>query len=181
MVAALAGLGGMALTVGGSPLAGAQTQDPQGAERKNPTSLTYRATPRRDTKRPYKFTVRGRVRMPPPGLVCPPGQTSGYYCLPLARERACEEGRVSVRFKAGLRRQGNTISLRRVKTRISGPSSGPPFCAFVSRVTFGNPRRLGNGVLKVQVRWLGNDFYNAKSGPTKYVSVISARRERKLR
>lgn len=157
---------GVATTVslGGLSSAGAQTVDNRAVTK----SVTYTVTPKQDNKRPIRFTVKGRINLPP-GLVCPPGQSSGYYCLPLPRERACEKARVSVRYKAGSKLT-KTISLRRATARVGGTSANPPFCTFRSTVTFTDVKRLRpQGRLKVSVRFLGNAFYKPKSGPTRFV------------
>ena len=61
-------------------------------------TVTSRATPFRDRRRPYRFTVRGKV-LPPAGV---------------SRSRACR-GRVTVRFKT----RGKTVRLRRVRVNSS--------------------------------------------------------------
>jgi hypothetical protein len=60
--------------------------------------LTARAIPRRDRRRPFRFTVRGTL-IPPPAV---------------DRTRACR-GRVAIRFKAGRR----TVRLRRARVRTN--------------------------------------------------------------
>lgn len=171
--AALVGLGAAAALSGG-PLAGAQTQQSQQEDsRLETTSVTFRATPARDRRRPHRFTVRGRVTMPP-GLVCPPGQSSGQYCLPLPRERACENARVQVRYKRGRLRKSETVSVRRAPARSAGRRNDPPFCVFRKTTTFRDVERIRGrdnprGFLKVQVRFLGNAFYQPKSSRARFV------------
>lgn len=173
---ALAGTGAAAL-LGGGTLAGAQqaeqAQAQQGQQtRQTPRSVTFRITPRTDRRRPWRFTVRGRVNLPPPGLVCPPGQVSGYYCLPLPRERACDEARVAIRYKAG-RRTRQTISTRRYVARTGGNASQPPFCQFRGTVSFNQTHRLRpNGEVKVDVRFLGNRYYKEKSSARRLARAV---------
>ncbi len=175
-VAALTGAAVMALSGAGS-IAGAQDQQPGADDRLTPTSITYKVSPGRDRRAPYRFRVRGRVNVPP-GLVCPPGQSSGGYCTPLPRERACENGRVAVRYKSG-RSFKKTISLRRAKTQPDGSGNQPPFCTFSSSVSFSVKSRLRPGRLKVQVQFLGNAFYKAKRGPTKFVRLGNVNKKRR--
>lgn len=174
-VAALTGAAAVALS-GAGTIAGAQDSQPGNDDRLTPNSVTYTVTPGTDRRAPYTFRVRGRVNMPP-GLVCPPGQSSGGYCTPLPRERACEAGRVSIRYKSG-RRFTKTISLRRSNTRPGGSGNQPPFCTFSRSVTFTEKDRLRPGRLKVQVQFLGNAFYKARRGRTQFVRLGNVGRRR---
>jgi hypothetical protein len=157
--------------------AGAQSAGPTPDDRVRPESVDWKITPSRTTA-PYTFTVSGRVKMPagPPGRSCPPGRNTGEYCLPLPRERACDGGQVAIRYKGGTN-QKDTISLRRDNTRIRGSRSQPPFCTFSDSITFTKTRRLRpNGQLKVSVRFLGNEHYKTKQGPSRFVRAKLPRR-----
>jgi hypothetical protein len=92
------------------------------------TQLTARTTPRRDTRRPFRFTTTGR-------LVLPTG-------LPVSRTTC--RGRVSIQVQTG----GSTISTRRTSLTRR--------CTYRSRVTFRVPRRFVRRALKVTVRFAGN-------------------------
>lgn len=160
--------------VGGGSLAGAQDQEQEAVERVNPRSVTFTVTPRRDKRKPFRFRVTGRVgvpnQLPPQAQGCPPGTPPGNpYCQP-QREKACEEGRVAVRYKTG-RRLGTTISLRRFRLRNGPPNANPWFCRFSGTTTFRNRKRFGGNRLKVQVRFLGNDVMNPRNARAKFVSV----------
>jgi hypothetical protein len=94
-----------------------------------PAGFTAAAVNRRDRRRPFRFTVRGRLT-PPSGI------TSSGACA----------GQVSVQFKRGTK----TISARRRNVRSD--------CSWRSSVTFARRSRVGrSGRLKVMVRFLGND------------------------
>lgn len=89
--------------------------------------LSASTTPRRDRRRPFRFTTSGKLTLPPalsPALAC--------------------NGRVSVTVKTG----GNTISTRRVRLSRA--------CTYRSRVTFRVPRRLVRRRLTVTARFGGN-------------------------
>ncbi len=158
--------------IGGASIAGAQ-DNPQD-QRVEPTSVTYTVTPNRDRKKPFKFTVRGRVgvpnQLPPTAQGCPPGVEPGNpYCQP-QREKACENGRVAVRYKTG-KKLGTTISLRRFDLKPGPANANPWFCTYEGTTTFRNRARFGGNRLKVTVRFLGNDVMEAKSAASKIVSV----------
>jgi hypothetical protein len=99
-------------------------------------------TPRRDRRRPWVFTTRGRV-LAPAGM----------------RPTACR-GRVSVTFKRGRR----TVSSRRTRLRRD--------CTFRSRVRFGLRRRLAAPRrLRVLVRFEGNGALLPRRARTHHVRV----------
>jgi hypothetical protein len=171
--------------VGGTSLAGADARSAESAQqgqqnqRVRPRNVTFTVTPRRDARRPFRFRVQGRVgvpnQLPPQAQGCPPGVEPGNpYCQP-QRERACENGRVAVRYKTG-RRLGTTISLRRARLRPGPADANPWFCEFTSRVTFRNRKRFGGDTLKVTVRFLGNAVMRPRSAPNQFVSVKPRRR-----
>ena len=162
--------------LGAASLAGAQGQGTD--TRVPPRSVTFTVTPKKDSTGPYRFRVRGRVgvpadnQLPPQARGCPPGITdpNNPYCRP-QRERACENGRVAIRYKTGKKTLGNTISLRRARLR-NGPSNANPwFCRFSSRVRFGNPDRFQGERLKVTVRFLGNAVLRPRSARSRIVRV----------
>jgi len=100
------------------------------AVRRRP-GLAVEVRPSRDRRPPYRFTTRGRLRLP-----------SG-----VGRSRGCKGTvRVTVKRKG----RGKTSSSRRA--RVGGS------CAFQSRVTFKSSRRLGvsRGTLRFIVRFQGN-------------------------
>ena len=104
------------------------TNDDAPVVRIAPRGVSVKVTPKRDRSLPFRFTTKGRVRLPS-------GVKKSAACL----------GRVSVQVKLG----NKTISTRR-KTISSS-------CRFKSRVTFGDRSRLpARGKLKVTVRFLGN-------------------------
>ncbi len=90
--------------------------------------VTARVAPARDRRAPYRFTVSGRV-LRPTGIAA----------------SACRGGRVSVQWKAKAAKR--TISTRRATLK--------PDCGYRIAFTFSARRRLGRGLLKVQVRFLG--------------------------
>lgn len=160
------------LIAGSASIAGAQ-DNPQD-ERVDPTSVTFTVTPGRDKKAPFKFRVRGRVgvpnQLPPQAQGCPPGVEPGNpYCQP-QREKACEKGRVAVRYKTG-KKLGTTISLRRFALKPGPANANPWFCTFDGRTTFRNRKRFGGNRMKVTVRFLGNDVMEPKSARAKQISV----------
>ena len=95
--------------------------------------LSARTTPRRDALAPYRFTTRGRLRLPA-------GVTPAQGC----------RGTVTVQIKAGRK----TVSTRRVKLRSN--------CTYRSRVTFRIKGRLRPRTLKRSVRFGGNAVMAAK-------------------
>lgn len=101
---------------------------PSGGRRTPGLSATVR--PKRDRRKPFRFTTTGTVRRP-----------SG---VPAS---ACN-GRVKVQVK--LAKGGKTVSSRRVTVRSN--------CKFTSRVTFRNKKRFGRGSkkLKFVVQFQGN-------------------------
>ncbi len=107
---------------------GNRQTDPRGRVRA--LKITAKLRPRRDRRRPFRFTVSGRV-------VLPPG---------LRRGRGCGQGRFSVQYKAG----GKTISNRRPALRKS--------CRYRSTVVFRSRKRFSRrSRLTVRVRFHGND------------------------
>jgi hypothetical protein len=94
-----------------------------------PAFVSASTAPRRDRRRPFRFTTSGRVRLP-----------SG-----LTRAQACGSGDVAVVVKAARK----TISTRRVQLSRT--------CSYRSRVTFRPRNRFPrNRRLTVRVRFLGN-------------------------
>lgn len=91
------------------------------------TRLTASTRPRRDRRRPFRFTTSGRLALP----------------AGVNRALACN-GTVSIQVKTA----GTTISTRR--TRLSRT------CSFRSRVIFRVPRRLVRRRLQVTARFTGN-------------------------
>lgn len=160
--------------VGGGSLAGAQSQQQQEPERVDPTFVSSNLTPKRDKKKPFRFRVTGRVgvpnQLPPQAQGCPPGvQPGNPYCRP-QREKACENGRVAVRYKTG-RKLATTISTRRFALRPGPENANPWFCEYSGTTTFRNRKRFGGNRLKVEIRFLGNDVMDPKAGSNKFVSV----------
>jgi len=98
-------------------------------------SLTATVRPKRDRRRPFRFTTRGSVK-PPSGV------STAVGC------------RGTVRVTVKRKGSGKTLSSRRTSVKAS--------CAFSSRVTFNNARRFGKGsarrrgTLRFSVRFQGN-------------------------
>jgi hypothetical protein len=90
--------------------------------------LTARTTPRRDRRRPYRYTTSGSV-------VLPTGVTSAQACA--------DGGTVSIEFTAGRLRLPMTTTLR-------------ADCTYRSSIAFPSRRSLGRGRLAVRVRFAGN-------------------------
>ena len=91
--------------------------------------VSARTTPRRDARRPFRFTTSGRVRMP----------------AGVTRAQGCATGDVAVVVKAG----NKTISTRR--------SALTRTCSYRSSVSFRSRKRFTKrGRLTVRVRFLGN-------------------------
>ena len=89
--------------------------------------VSFRVTPRRDSRGPRRFTARGRLTLA--------GGLPAGSC----------RGSATVRYQAGRR----TIAMRRARVNRS--------CRFTSRVTFREPRRFfGRRTLRVRVRFGGN-------------------------
>jgi len=104
-----------------------------------PASVSASTAPRRDRRRPFRFTTSGRVRLP-----------SG-----LTRAQTCGSGDVAVVVKAARK----TISTRRVQLSRS--------CSYRSRVTFRSRGRFTrNGRLSVRVRFLGNTVLGPRRAKT---------------
>ncbi len=116
---------------------------PVAAGRLRPGRLSARVTPRRDARRPYRFTTSGSLRLPPG----------------VSRATACR-GRVAVRIKAG----GRTVSLRRATLGKS--------CSFSSTATFSRPF-AGRRRLTVQARFEGNGTLLPRASATRTVGVRS--------
>ncbi len=117
-------------------------QPAAGDARRSPRALTTKVTPRRDRALPYRFRVKGRVRL-----------FSG-----MQPAQACAGGRVSVQVKA----VRNTISNRRTKLR--------PDCSYRLRVTFRKRARLGRaGRLRFRARFTGNDALRPARGRVRTV------------
>ena len=167
--------------VGGGSLAGAQSQQQQEPERVDPLFVTAKVTPKRDRAKPFRFRVTGRVgvprQLPPQAQGCPPGVEPGNpYCQP-QREKACENGRVAVRYKTG-KSLGTTISTRRFAVKPGPDDANPWFCEYSGTTTFRNRKRFGGDLLKVEIRFLGNDVLDPQSASSQIVSVRPAPRRR---
>ena len=107
-----------------------------GGPRVKAKRITAKLKPSRDRRRPYRFTVSGRLTLP-----------SG-----VSRAQGCGSGRFSVQTKAGRK----TISTRRA--RLSST------CSYKVRVSFKNRKRFGRrSKLSIRVRFLGNDRLRAQS------------------
>lgn len=102
-------------------------------------TVTSRATPRRDRRRPFLFRVRGRL--------IPPSGVSSAAC----------RGRVTIRFKRGRK----TVRLRRARVSQS--------CRYRSRTRVGVRPRRRPVTLRVLVRFRGNSVLNPRSAPTRKV------------
>ena len=104
-----------------------------------PVRVTVAATPRRDRRPPFRFTVSGRV-------VLPAGAD---------RSRLCR-GTISMRVSRGAR----TVLTRGVPVRGD--------CTFRTALTV-PPRRVNVGVLRVSVRLVGNGRLAGRSARPLFV------------
>lgn len=123
---------------GARPAAG-----PRARRRATPRRLSLRTLPRRDARKPHRFTSSGRLALP----------------AGVSRARGCF-GRVYVTIKARRR----TISARRVRLSRS--------CTFRSTVTFSLPSRFRSVArLRVRARFQGNQRLNPRRSATVRVRV----------
>ena len=103
--------------------------------------LTARTTPRRDRKRPYRYTTTG-------SLLLPAGVTP---------EQACTTGgSVSIEFRVGKLRLPQTAPLR-------------PDCSFRTSIAFPSRRSLGNGRIAVSAKFGGNVVLGTAKAPSQKV------------
>ena len=123
------------------------------------SSTTSKVSPKRDKRKPYKFTTSGKVKPPkfcasttPAAncvpLKCPPGATNPAYCT---KPKPCR-GKVRVRFK----RNGKTVSSKTTNLKSN--------CKYKKKTTVKKKGRY-----QVQVRFLGNDVLAPSSASTKSV------------
>lgn len=121
---------------GSGPSDPAPTQDPK-AVRGRP-GLTAQVRPRRDLRPPYRFTTRGRIRVP----------------AKVSRARGCR-GKVRVTVRRSGRAKALSSRLARVRRS----------CRFASRVTFKRARKLParRGTLRFTIRFQGNKALRARS------------------
>lgn len=104
-------------------------------------SLTAATTPKRDKRRPYRYTTSGR-------LVLPPG---------VSPEEACANGgAVDVEMSAG-----------RLKLPLVGEVK--PDCTFKASIAFPSRRSLGRGRLTVVTRFAGNEVLGPARAKTQRV------------
>ncbi len=135
--------GGSATRPSAPPLTGSQAPGSPQARRRRAPRLSLRVNPAIDRRRPYRFTISGRLGLP----------------AGVRPENGCQ-GRVAVQVKAG----AMTISNRR--TAVSWA------CTFSQRVSFAIPRRFaGRKRLTVLVRFGGNRFLLAKRAAVTSVRV----------
>lgn len=92
-------------------------------------SPTFLPTPKRDRRAPFRYRFAGKI--PLPAGVTP--------------RQACRSGTMQAQTKST---RGTTFSSRRVKIRTN--------CSWGVSVSFRSKKRLGNGRLKVRVRFSGN-------------------------
>ena len=100
--------------------------------------LTAATTPKRDRRRPYRYTTTGSV-------VLPSGVTPGQGCA--------AGGSVAVEFRAGKLRLPQTTTLR-------------PDCSFRTSIAFPSRRSLGRGRLAVSAKFGGNGVLGTAKAPT---------------
>ena len=125
-----------------APVTGSQAPGTQARRRRTPL-MSVRVGPATDRRRPYRFRMSGRLRLPA-------GVRPVDGC----------QGRVALQVKAG----GMTISTRRTNVTWA--------CTFSQWVSFGNPRRFaGRERLTVMVRFEGNRFLLAKRAGIRSVRV----------
>ncbi len=114
--------------------AGQTAVDFRGVEvRRFAPRLTASTTPKRDRKRPYRFTTSGSVLLP----------------AGVTPEQACTAGgSVSIEFRVGKLRLPQTATLR-------------SDCTFRTSIAFPTRRSLGNGRLAVKAKFGGNPVLSA--------------------
>jgi hypothetical protein len=103
--------------------------------------LTARTTPRRDRRRPYRYTTTGTV-------VLPAGVTPAQACA--------DGGSIAIEFRAGKLRLPQTASLR-------------PDCTFRSSIAFPSRRSLGRGRLAISAKFGGNSVLGTAKARTQKV------------
>jgi hypothetical protein len=104
----------------------------------------FSAKPARDRKAPFKFRFAGKLKLPA-------GVTAA---------QACKSGTITAQTKSV---RGKTYSSRRTKIRKN--------CSYGVNLTFKNKRRLGNGKLKVRLRFSGNAVMKAFSTSFRNIRV----------
>ena len=103
--------------------------------------LTARTTPRRDRRRPYRYTTTGSVLLP----------------AGVTPEQACAGGgSVAVEFRAGKLRLPQTATLR-------------PDCSFRTSIAFPSRRSLGNGRIAISAKFGGNTVLGTAKAPSQKV------------
>ena len=105
--------------------------------------LTSATTPKRDRKRPYRFTTSGSVLLPT-------GVTAAQACA--------GGGSVTVEFRAGKLRLPQTAPLR-------------PDCSYRASIAFPNRRSLGSGRLSVSTKFSGNSVLGTARARTHRVQA----------
>ena len=134
--------------------------------------VTSSTTPKKDSKRPYTFTTKGRIVLPtrlcapnpsPTSVAggcipvtCSPGVTDPRYCSRPTLAQLCT-GKVNIRFQ----RRGRTLSSRNVNVKAD--------CTFSGKATFRSKARSQRGTLRVRSRFQGNQILAPKASTTKSV------------
>src|SRR3712207_6785973 len=104
-------------------------------------ALTAKTTPKRDKKRPYRYTTSGQITLPP-------GVTAAEACA--------SGGSVNVEIRAG-------------KLRLPLVGLVQPDCTYKSSIAFPSRRPLGRGRLTVTTRFEGNDVLGPARAKTEKV------------
>ena len=122
--------------------AGQSAVDFRGVEvrRFNP-KLTARTTPKRDRRRPYRYTTTGSVLLPA-------GVTPAQACS--------GGGSVAIEFRVGKLRLPQTATLR-------------PDCSFRTSIAFPSRRSLGNGRIAISAKFGGNTVLGTAKAPSQKV------------
>ena len=122
--------------------AGQGAVDFRGVEvrRFNP-KLTARTTPKRDRRRPYRYTTTGSVLLPT-------GVTPAQACS--------GGGSVAIEFRVGKLRLPQTATLR-------------PDCSFRTSIAFPSRRSLGNGRIAISAKFGGNTVLGTAKAPSQKV------------
>jgi hypothetical protein len=103
--------------------------------------LTARTTPKRDRRRPYRYTTTGSVLLP----------------AGVTPEQACSGGgSVALEFRVGKLRLPMTAAVR-------------PDCSFRTSIAFPSRRSLGNGRIAVSAKFGGNAVLGTAKAPSQKV------------
>ena len=129
----------------------------QAATKVLPSKVTLKATPKKDTKRPYVFKLSG-VLTPPTAvpLVCKAGVTNAAYCTKASSAQMCS-GKIRVMIKRGVK----TLAKKNIELK--------PTCTYSAKIKI--RKAMKHGKLTVSTRWLGNTLLGARNAKSLKVKV----------